>query len=109
LLRDAWDRPPDENGWAHIQIGEGKAELFATTEGDPISGLCFNRPSGGRDILDFIVDVARAGDMVIFAPGTPVCCVSADQLPQLPATMVETRGTRLIESGEALESVLRKS
>jgi hypothetical protein len=67
----------------------------------------FSRPAGGAEIFDLIVDVARAGDMVIYAPGMPPCVVSEEQRSQLPEELMDSMGgpTLVANGAELLELI----
>jgi hypothetical protein len=92
LMREAWEAPPDHHHYSRVRRGAGQADLYAAQVGEPIISLMFSRPAGGAEIFDLIVDVARAGDMVIYAPGIPPCVVSEEQRSQLPEELTDSMG-----------------
>jgi len=57
-------------------------------------------------VLDLIVAVARAADMVILPVGCPACVVFEDQRPLLPDDLAG-QGVELVETGDALATVVR--
>ena len=106
LLREAWEAPPDEHDRSLVRRGAGEADLYAVQEGEPIDGLMFSRPAGGADIFDLIVDVARAGDMVIYAPGIPPCLIAEEQRSQLPTDFDDFEDPVVVASGADLQEVV---
>jgi hypothetical protein len=106
LLREAWEAPPDHHHYSRVRRGAGEADIYAVPEGEPIDGLMFSRPAGGADIFDLIVDVARAGDMVIYAPGIPPCLIADEQRSQLPADLEDPV---VVASGADLQDVIERA
>jgi hypothetical protein len=70
--------------------------------GRPFAGLKFANVTA--PVLDLIVAVARAADMVILPVGCPACVVFDHQRPHLPADL---GGVELVETGEQLATVVR--
>lgn len=95
LLEEAWYKPPDEDSFVVVTRGKGSADVYGARAGEPIESLMFSRPSGA-EIFDLIVEVARAGDMVILAPDLPPCLVDKAQRAELPADLIEKVGEPLI-------------
>jgi hypothetical protein len=90
--------------------GDGSLDVAGTAvhglpiAGRPFAGLKF---AGVTDaVLDLIVAVARAADMVILPVGCPACVVFEHQRPQLPADLAG-QGVELVETGDALATVVR--
>jgi hypothetical protein len=109
LLREAWEEPPDVHDFSRVRRGAGKADLYAVQEGDPIDSLMFSRPAGGAEIFDLIVDVARAGDMVIYAPGIPPCLIAEEQRSQLPTDFDDFDDPVVVASGAELQAVIESA
>ena len=109
LLREAWEEPPDVHDFSRVRRGAGEADLYAVQEGDPIESLMFSRPAGGVEIFDLIVDVARAGDMVIYAPGIPPCLIAEEQRSQLPSDFDDFDDPVVVASGVELQAVIERA
>jgi len=109
LLREAWEAPPDDLDFSRVRRGAGDADLYAVQEGEPIDGLMFSRPAGGAEIFDLIVDVARAGDMVIYAPGIPPCLIAEGQRSQLPADFDDFKDPVVVANGAELQEVIERA
>jgi hypothetical protein len=87
LLCEAREAPSDHHDYSRVRRSAGEADLYAVQEGEPIDSLVFSRPAGSTEI--FIVDVARAGDMVIYPPGISLCLVS--ETPDLESDIARSR------------------
>jgi hypothetical protein len=110
LLREAWEAPPDRHDYSRVRRGAGEADLHAAQDGEPIESLMFSRPAGGAEIFDLIVDVARAGGMVIYAPGIPICLIAEGQRPHLPHDLVEAMGEPVfVATGAELQAVIERA
>lgn len=106
LLHEAWEAPPDVHDFSRVRRGAGNADLYAVQEGEPIDSLMFSRPAGGAEIFDLIVDVARAGDMVIYAPGIPTCLTAEKQGSDLPTDFDDFEDPVVVASGAELQAVI---
>lgn len=112
LLREAWEAPPDDHDYSRVRRGAGEADLYAVQDGQPIDSLMFSRPAGGAEIFDLIVDVARAGDMVIYAPGIPTCLIAEEQRSHLPTDFddpVDLDDPVVVASGAELQEVIERA
>jgi hypothetical protein len=110
LLREAWEAPPDHHDYSRVRRGAGEADLYAVQVGEPIDSLMFSRQAGGAEIFDLIVDVARAGDMVIYAPGFPPCVVSEEQRSQLPEELTDSMGQpTVVANGAELLAIIEET
>ena len=72
-------------------------------EDEPLTGLMFNHVSG--DAFDTIVEVARAGDLVVMPVGCRVCVVRNAQRADLPEDIADGP-VELVETGGDLLGVI---
>lgn len=107
LLEQAWDAPPDQYGYSRVRRGIGEADLYAAQPGESLDSLMFSRPAGGTEIFDLIVDVARAGRMVIMPAGCPPCVTDDGGLRTFPDDIAEALGHPVVvtDGSELLELV----
>ncbi len=112
VLRAATYRGPNESGFYVVAFPDGvEAVLWAEgleSEG-PFDGCAFHIRAFGDGLMEFLFDVARAGDMVLFPAmgGNSLVLVSEGQKAAVPADMQEDFQTVVVRSGGELGAVLR--
>jgi hypothetical protein len=106
LLEEAWDKTPDDRGWIHITRGDMVTAVHIT---ESPWALMFSNP---KDVADFdlMVDVARAGRMVILPLGCAPCVAAERDLADFPKHIVEALGPPvLVADGGQLLELIRSS
>ena len=96
LLEAAWDAPPNEHMYSRVRRGAGEAELYGEPPGSPIRSLTFTRPKGGHEIFDLLVDIARAGRMVIIPLDCIPCVAAQADVQTFPERMAEDYGAPVV-------------
>lgn len=110
LLRTTY-RGPDKFGYYHVEFSDGGHVEFSASgleSNEPFDGCAFNIRNFGDDLLRFILEVARAGDMVVLPAmeSSPLIFVHAEQKVHVPADMVENFHPIEVQSIEELRKIL---
>jgi hypothetical protein len=112
VLRAATSRGPDEFGFYLVAFPDG-VEVEFSAKGlesqEPFTGCGFHMRGFGDSLMQFMFDVARAGDMVIIPAmdGNPLVLVSDAQARNLPADLRENFRSMAACSAGELGAVLR--
>ena len=98
---------PDEFGFYLITFPEGVEVEFSARgleSDETFTGCAFHIGRFGDGLMKFILDVARAGDMVIVPAmeGNPLILVSKDQQFQVPPEVLEQLRPVVVESSGEL-------
>jgi hypothetical protein len=88
------------SGFARVVTDDGGADIYGLDH--PERGVMINHADGLR-IWDLIVELARAGGMVVMPAGRPVCGVDPEARRHLPAG---APSFELIGSGADLRRVI---
>lgn len=94
-----------------VQLADGSSvELSASglESHEPFTGCAFHIRGAGADLVRFIFDIARAGDMVIIPTmdGAPLALLSPEQERDLPEEIVESFHPILVRSPDELAPIL---
>jgi hypothetical protein len=97
------DRAEPEFSFFHVRVPDGgEADIHATLQPTFDSMMIFHFTDG--QILDLVVEFARAADAVIMPVGCPTCIVRVDQVAHLPE---ELRGNvRLVADGVGVAAAI---
>jgi hypothetical protein len=87
-------------GFARVETEDGGTDVYGLDH--PEQGLMLNHAEGRR-IWDVIVDVARAGGLVIMPVGCPSCVVDPDLAGHLPP---EAPAARIVGSGAEVLAIV---
>lgn len=111
VLRTATYRGPDDFGFYLVAFPDGVEVEFSARgleSDESFSGCAFHIRGSGAHLMQFVFDVARAGDMVILPAmeGNPVVLVSEAQKADLPTDISAGLEPILVRSPEELAAVL---
>lgn len=96
------DRVEPEFTFFHLRTPDGgEADVYAGMEPE-FDDMMINHFSAGQ-VLDLVVEFARAVGAVIMPVGCPTCVVDADQIPHLPEPL--RAEARLVVNGADVEAV----
>jgi hypothetical protein len=97
------DRSEPEFDFFHLRLPDGgEAQIYAELQPSFMS-LMLTHFSEGQ-VLDLVVDFARAADAVVMPVGCPTCVVRADQVAHLPEPL---RGdVRIVADGAGLSAAI---
>ncbi len=111
VLDAASYRGPDEFGFYVVAFPDG-IEVEFSAKGlesqEPFTGCAFHIRGFGDDLMKFMFDVARAGDMVIIPAmeGNPLVLVSEAQAREIPSDLRESFRSIVVGSAKELGAVL---
>lgn len=110
-LRTTTYRGPDEFGFYVVAFPDGVDVEFSARgleSDESFTGCAFHIRGSGDHLMQFVFDVARAGDMVILPAmeGNPLVLVSEAQRTDLPTDIVDGFEPILVRSPEELAAVL---
>jgi hypothetical protein len=97
------DRVVAQLGFFHLRTPDGGgADVYARMQPD-FDGMTITRFSAGQ-VLDLVVEFARAVDAVIMPVGCPTCVIDGAQIPHLPEPL--RADTRLVTNGADVEAAI---
>ena len=111
LLSTTTYRGPDEFGFYIVGFPDGVEVEFSANgleSPGPFTGCAFHVRSFGDSLIQFMFDVAQAGDMVILPAmeGNPLVLVSKAQARELPPDLRESSRSIVVRSANDLAAVL---
>ena len=112
VLKATTYRGPDEYGFYVVAFPDGVHVEFSAgglESQEKFDGCAFHIRGFGEGLLKFILDVARAGDMVIFPAmeGNPLILVSEQQKRNVPTDLLSKFQSVVVSTGDELGAVLR--
>jgi hypothetical protein len=111
VLKSAKYRGPDHFGFYVVAFPDGVEVEFSAKgleSAESFTGCAFHIRGFGDGLMKFILDIAAAGDMVIFPAmeGNPLILVSEEQKKDLPADLPESFRSVVVRSPGELGAVL---
>jgi len=105
-------RGPDDFGFYVVAFPDGVEVEFSAgglESGKSFTGCAFHIRGFGDDLMTFVFDIARAGDMVIIPAmeGSPLLLISERQKNNVPADLQERFQSIVVGSAGELGAVLR--
>ncbi|MCA9441346.1 MAG: hypothetical protein KC964_11100 [Candidatus Omnitrophica bacterium] len=103
---------PDKYGSYHVAFPDGVVVEFDASgleSEESFTGCAFCRCGFGDDLVKFIFDVARAGDMVIMVPmePAPMFLISEDQKAGVPPDLLENFQPILVRSPDEIADAIQ--
>jgi hypothetical protein len=97
------DRVGPEFSFFHLRTPDGgEADIYARMQPD-FDGMTITRFSAGQ-VLDLVVEFARAVDAVIMPVGCPTCVIDEAQISHLPEPL--RADARLVTNGADVEAAI---
>jgi hypothetical protein len=111
VLAAATYRGPDDFGFYVVAFPDGVEVEFSAKgleSGESFTGCAFFIRGFGDGLMKFMLDIARAGDMVIIPAmeGNPLVLVSEEQKKNVPADLQENFQSIVVRSAGELGAVL---
>lgn len=111
VLKTATRTGPDEFGWYVLRFPDGVETDFSASgleSQEPFDGCAFHIRGIGDHLIEFIFNVAQAGDMVVIPAmeDTPIVLVSDSQEAGMPPDLLECLRAILVRSASELGAVL---
>jgi hypothetical protein len=111
VLAAATHRGPDDVGFYIVAFPDGVEVEFSAKgleSGESFTGCAFHIRGFGDGLMKFMLDIARAGDMVIIPAmeGNPLVLVSEEQKKNVPADLQESFQSIVVRSPAELGAVL---
>jgi hypothetical protein len=102
---------PDDFGFYIVPFPDGVQVEFSAKgleSGESFTGCAFHLRGFGGGLMRFMLDIATAGDMVIFPAmeGNPLILVSEEQKKHIPADIQESFQSVVVRSAGELGAVL---
>jgi len=111
VLKSASYRGPDDFGFYVVEFADGVDVEFSAKgleSEDPFTGCAFHIRGFGDGLMQFMFDIARAGDMVIIPAmeGNPLVLVAEGQRRNVPADLQESFQSIVVASAGELGAIL---
>jgi hypothetical protein len=111
MLRTTTYTGPDEFGFYNIAFSDGEHVEFSASgleSQEKFKGCAFHIRGFGEALVKFILEIARAGDMVIFPAmeGNPLIMVLEEQRKNVPADLLEEFQSIVVSTPAELGAVL---